>query len=77
MGRFTRDVAGKAKEKAKNAYEKAEAKVLAAEGRKSVKRKVRTVAKVGKKAVKAGLVAGAMAAATVVYREIKKRRALS
>ena len=72
-----RDAAKKAKEAAKNAYEKVETKVLVAEGRKAVKQKVRTVAKVSKKAVKTGMVVGAVAAAAVIVREIKKRRALS
>ena len=77
MSALPRDVVGKTKKAAKAAYEKVETKVLVAEGRKSVKQKARTAVKVSKKALKAGMVAGAMAAASVVVREIRKRRALS
>jgi hypothetical protein len=52
-------------------------KVLVAEGRKSVQRKARAVSKVTRKAVKTGAIAGAVVAAAVVVREIRKRRALS
>ncbi len=59
------------------ARDKVETKLLVAEGRRSVRAKVATVKKVTRKAVKAGLIAGAFAAAGVVIRETKKRRKLS
>lgn len=52
-------------------------KLLVAEGRKSVRKKVRTTAKVTRKAVKTGAVVGILAAAAVVVREIRKRRKLN
>ena len=64
------------KRRIKKLYQKAETKFLAAQGRKSVQGKVRTVKKVTRKAVKTGLVTGALAAVTVVVREIRKRRRL-
>jgi Ni,Fe-hydrogenase III small subunit len=62
------------KNAARKAYENMETRVLVAEGRKAVRGKVRTVAKVSRKAVKTGVVAGALAATMVVVREIRKRR---
>jgi hypothetical protein len=41
-----------------------------------VKGKARTVAKVSQKAAKTGLIVGALAAAGVVAREVRKRRKL-
>lgn len=52
-------------------------KLLAAEGRKSIRKKVRTTAKVGRKAAKTGAIVGALAAAAVVVREVRKRRKLN
>lgn len=52
-------------------------KLLVAEGRKSVRKKVRTTAKVTRKAVKTGAIVGVLAAAAVVVREIRKRRKLN
>ncbi len=77
MAKRMDEVARKTKAAAKKAYEKVETKVLVAEGRKSFKRKASAVSKVSKKAVKTGVIAGAVVAAAVVVREIKKRRALS
>jgi len=77
MAKYMNEVARKTKAAAKKAYETAETKVLVAEGRKSVQRKARAVAKVSKKAVQDGAIAGAVVAAAVVVREIRKRRALS
>jgi hypothetical protein len=70
-------VAAKGRKVARKAYEKVETRILAAEGRKAVRRKARATAKVGRKAAKTGLVVGGLAAAAVVAREIAKRRALS
>jgi hypothetical protein len=57
--------------------DKVETKVLAAEGRRSVKAKARTTVKVARKAVKAGVIAGVMTAVAVVTREVRKRRKLN
>lgn len=56
------------------AVKKLETKILVAEGRKAVRRKVRTVGTVSRKAAKTGLIAGTIVAAGVVVREIRKRR---
>lgn len=53
-----------------------ETRVLAAEGRRSVRTKVATAKRVTKKALKAGAIAGAVVAATVLVRERRKRRKL-
>lgn len=53
-----------------------ENRILAAEGRKSIRAKVATVKRVMKKALKAGAIAGALVATAVVMRERKKRRNL-
>jgi len=75
MGKLTRKLTKKGKAAVRKAFEKVETKVLVAEGRKSVRRKASTVTKVSKKAAKTGLIAGAIVAAGVVVREIRKRRA--
>jgi hypothetical protein len=62
---------------AQRAYKSVETKVLVAEGKKSMRKKAETVARVTRKATKAALVAGAMAASAVVLREIRKRRKMS
>jgi len=77
MSRLTRKVVAKGQEAAEKAYRKVETKMLVAEGRKSVRAKVRTVGKVSKKAAKTGLIVGALAAAGVVVREIRKRKKLA
>jgi hypothetical protein len=74
MGKLTRKLASGAKSAIHDAYEKIQTRVLVAEGRKAVKAKAHTVAKVSRKATKAGLIAGAVTAAGVVVREIRKRR---
>lgn len=53
-----------------------ETRVLAAEGRRSVRTKVAAAKRVTKKALKAGAIAGAVVAATVLMRERRKRRKL-
>jgi hypothetical protein len=63
--------------RAKGAARDVEEKVMAAEGRRSIKQKVATVKKVTKKALKAGAVAGAVVATAVVMRERKKRKKLN
>ena len=77
MGKRIKKLTSRGKDAARDAYEKLETKVLVAEGRKSIRGKVRTVKKVTRKAVKTGLITGALAAVSVVAREIRKRRKLS
>ncbi len=60
----------------RRAYKKVETEVLAIEGRRSLRRKADIVANVTRKAGKAALVAAAVAATTVVVRDIRKRRKL-
>ncbi len=55
-------------------YQKVESKVLVAAGRKAVRDQAKTVGKVSRKAAKAGLIVGAVTAAAVVAREVRKRR---
>jgi hypothetical protein len=62
------------KSRARKAYENIETKVMAAVGRTAVRSKVRAAKTVGKKAAKAAVTAGAMAAAGVLLREIRKRK---
>jgi hypothetical protein len=76
MNKLAKKVLAAGKDAARGAYEKVENRVLVAEGRKAVQAKARTVTKVGKKAAKTGLVVGALAAAGVVLREVRKRRKL-
>lgn len=77
MGKLLDKLAGKGKSAAKRAYKDVETRVLVAEGRRSVQAKVRTVKKVTRKAVKTGLITGAIAATAVLAREIRKRRKLT
>jgi hypothetical protein len=77
MSKLTKKLIEKGKDAAGNAYRKVETKVLVAEGRKSVRAKVRTAGKVSRKAAKTGMIVGALAAAGVVVHEIRKRRKLS
>jgi len=60
----------------KSKVKEVETRILAAEGRKSIKAKVANVKRVTKKALKAGAIAGAIVATAVVMRERKKRRNL-
>lgn len=74
MPRLLRKIGTKGRKAARKAYEKVETRILVAEGRKAVREKAHTVGKVSRKAARTGLLVGAMAAAGVVLREIKKRR---
>ena len=56
----------------RSAYDKIETKVMAAVGRKAVRTKLSAAKTVGRKAAGAALTAGAMAAAGVVLREIRR-----
>jgi len=62
------------KGRVRKAYDKVETKIMAAVGRKAVRGKVSAAKKVGRKAAGAALTAGAMAAAGVVLREMRKRK---
>ncbi|MDH5234572.1 MAG: hypothetical protein OEW77_06390 [Gemmatimonadota bacterium] len=62
---------------ARHKYEQVETEVLAAEGRRSIKAKVATVKRVARKAARVGAIAGTVAAASVVVREVRKRRKLT
>ena len=72
MARLTRKSRSR-KGAIRRAYENLETKVMAAAGRRAVRSKVSTVKKVSRRAAKAALTAGAMAAAGVVLREVRKR----
>jgi hypothetical protein len=62
------------KGRVRKAYDKVETKLMAAVGRKAVQGKLKAAKKVGRKAAGAALTAGAMAAAGVVLREMRKRK---
>lgn len=76
MGKATKQLAAKGRKAAAKAYRKVETKVLAAEGRRSVRAKLKTAGQVSKKAAKTGLIVGALAAAKVVVQEIRRRKRL-
>jgi hypothetical protein len=67
----------KAGEMLREGVEQMENRFLAAEGRKAIKAKVHTTAKVTKKALKAGAMVGALTTVTVVAREVRKRQKLN
>lgn len=78
MGKITKKLARGGKAAARKVYHKLEAKVMAAVGRRAVKSKLRgakTAAKdVAKRAAKQALIAGGVAAAGVLVKEIRKRK---
>ena len=78
MGKMTRKLVKRGKAAARKAYDRLESKVMAAVGRKAVKTKMKSVkidAKiVAKRAAKKALIAGGLAAAGVVAKEIQARR---
>jgi len=74
MGKRMKQLTKSGKSAARKAFEKLEAKVMAAVGRKAVKSRVRSVKAVAKKAAKRALIAGGVAAAGVVVKEIQSRR---
>lgn len=76
MGKLTRRLVAKGTGAARKVYDEVETRVLVAEGRKAVRQKARTTAKVGKKAAKTGLIVGALAAVGMVVHEVRKRRKL-
>jgi hypothetical protein len=64
----------KKKNVARRAYTKLENKVMAAVGRKAVRQGARTAKVISRKAAKAALIAGTIAAAKVVLDEVRARR---
>lgn len=74
MGKLIKKMTKGGKSKARKLLANAETGVMAAVGRKIVRSKVNAVKRVAKKAAKAGLTAGAMAAAGVIVREIRRPR---
>ena len=74
MKKASRKSSKAGKGRVRKAYDKVEGKLMAAVGRKAVKMKLRSAKKVGRKAAGAALTAGAMAAAGVVLREMRKRK---
>lgn len=77
MGKLIDKVAARSGKAARKAYKKVETRIMVAEGKKAIRGKVRTAKKVTRKAIKTGLVAGAIVATAVVVREVRKRRKLS
>jgi hypothetical protein len=74
MPRVLARLAAKGKGAAHKAYEKVETRILVAQGRKAVREKAQTVGKVSRKAARTGLIVGALTAAGVVIREVRRRR---
>jgi hypothetical protein len=72
MGRLSR-LAARGSDAVRKAYKKVETRVLVAQGRKAVRARFERVSSVSRKAAKAGLLAGAVAAAGVLVREVRKR----
>lgn len=70
-------LARRGRDAARRVYKKGETKVLAAVGRQAVKQQARSARLIGKKAVKTGLIVGALAAAEVVVRAVTNRRSES
>lgn len=65
--------ARKGKSTAQQVYKKVETELMAAEGRRSVRAKARAAGRVGKRAAKAGLLVGTLAALEVVLHELSRR----
>lgn len=74
MGNATKQAAKRARAATREAYDKAESTVMAAVGRRTVKRNVKKAKAVAARAGKSALIAGSIAAAGVVVSEIRKRR---
>jgi hypothetical protein len=73
MTRLGEQMAEKGLEATRKAVDRLEERILAKQGRRALQRKVRVAKRVSRKAVKTGLVAGALTAAGVVVRDIRKR----
>jgi hypothetical protein len=74
MPRALAQLAAKSRKAAHKAYEKVETRILVAQGRKAVREKAQAVGKVSRKAARTGVIVGALTAAGVVIREVRKRR---
>jgi len=74
MPRVLAKLAARSRNAAHKAYEKVETRILVAQGRKAVREKAQTVGKVSRKAARTGLIVGALTAAGVVIREVRRRR---
>ncbi len=77
MGKLIRRLGGRGANAARRALRNVKTRILVAEGRKAVRRRVETARRVAGKAAKAGLVVGTAVAAGVVTREIRKRHRLT
>lgn len=73
MARTTKSRVGK-KRAIRRAYDKAETKVMAAVGRRALRVGKRRAKEVARKAAKAALIAGSLAAAKVVLDEVRQQR---
>jgi hypothetical protein len=73
MGSKARKLADRGSRSAKKALKDLETKVMAIEGRRSVRAKTRKAKRVSKKAATTGLIIGALAALQVIVRELVKR----
>jgi hypothetical protein len=73
MVRLTKKLARHHKSVARAGYEKAETRVMAAVGRRTAKRTVERAKVIAGHAAKDALIAGSVAAASVVVSELRKR----
>jgi hypothetical protein len=73
MSSKARKLADKGSRSAKKALKDVETKVMAIEGRRSIRAKTKKAKRVGKKAATTGLIIGALVALQVVVRELVKR----
>lgn len=73
MARLTKKAVGK-KGAVRKAYNKLETKLMAAVGRRTVRSGSKTAKTITRKAAKAAMIAGSLAAAKVVFDEVRERR---
>ena len=73
MARLTKKAVGK-KGAVRRAYDKVETKLMAAVGRRTVRGGKKAAKTITRKAAKAALIAGSLAAAKVVLDEVRERR---
>ena len=76
MAKITERITERIGDAATDAIEEVETRILASEGRKALKAKVGRAKHTSRKAAKAALVAGAVAAAAVVVRDRRKLKKL-
>jgi hypothetical protein len=74
MKKASKKLTKSSKGRVRKAYDKVETRLMAAVGRKAVKGKLKAAKTVGRKAARAALTAGAVAAAGVLLREVRKRK---